>query len=115
MIRTTALAICLLHAPLGVQAQETIPDTSPEIEESLDLFSEGAKRFLEGLQQDLSPLLRQLEDRIDDLNAYEAPEFLPNGDILIRRKPDPIPETAPDTMPDGVPETRPDAEAPIEL
>lgn len=111
MIRATALAICLLHGPSGALAQDTTPDSSREIEESLDLFSEGAKKFLEGLQQDLSPLLQQLEDRIDDLNAYEVPEFLPNGDILIRRKPEPAPETGPEQ----VPELGPDGEEPIEL
>jgi hypothetical protein len=106
MIRASAFALCLLCAPLGAPAQESDPERSPEIDESLELFSEGARRLLEGLQQDLSPLLQELGDRIEDLNAYEAPEILPNGDILIRRKPDADPETAPEVGED---------EAPIEL
>jgi hypothetical protein len=108
MFRTTALALCLLCAPWGALAQDPTPEPAPGIDESLELFSEGARRLLEGLNEELGPLLQDLGDRIEDLNAYEAPEILPNGDILIRRKP----ETAPD--PDMGP-TPPDSDAPIEL
>ncbi len=33
-------------------------------------------------------MVEQLKDMVDDMNAYQAPEMLPNGDIIIRRKPD---------------------------
>ena len=42
------------------------------------------KRFADRM----SPMVEQLQDMVDDLNAYEAPEMLPNGDIIIRRRPD---------------------------
>ena len=48
-------------------------------------FAEGwMKRFADKM----SPMVEQLKDMVDDLNAYEAPEMLPNGDIIIRRKPE---------------------------
>jgi len=40
----------------------------------------------------LGPALRDLEEKIDDLNAYLPPEVLPNGDIIIRRKVPLLPE-----------------------
>ncbi len=42
--------------------------------------------LLEGLMQEIGPALKDLEGKIDDLNAYYPPEVLPNGDIIIRRK-----------------------------
>jgi hypothetical protein len=41
--------------------------------------------------------MRDIMDEVKDWSVYEAPEMLPNGDIIIRRKPDaPPPEVAPD-------------------
>lgn len=63
----------------------------------LELFFEDGKRILEGLMQDMEPALRELQEALRGLEAYEAPEMLPNGDIIIRRK---RPEaTAPDEGP----------------
>ena len=84
-----------------------------EEERGFSLMEEGAKLFFEGLMtevepaiedlqgfmQDLAPELRGCVDlmgpaladlmkQVDDLTLYEAPEILPNGDIIIRRKQD---------------------------
>lgn len=82
-------------------------------ERGLSLMERGAQLFMEGildemepaldgvegLAQQMAPALRNfakemgpklseiLED-VEDWNAYQAPEMLPNGDIIIRRKPD---------------------------
>ncbi|MEL6585862.1 MAG: hypothetical protein AAFY65_05785 [Pseudomonadota bacterium] len=80
---------------LPVAAQESDPPTL--MERGLKLFMEGlmeemepALRDLEGLAQDAKPFLDQLQkdlgEAIGDLDAYHAPEILPNGDIIIRRK-----------------------------
>ena len=37
---------------------------------------------------------------IDDIGNYDMPEFLPNGDIIIRRSPDAPPFTPPATEPE---------------
>jgi hypothetical protein len=88
---------CLALTPLA--AEET-PGGS--------LMEEGAKLFLRGLMaqaepvldemerslremepalREMGPRLKQLVDLMGDVTNYEAPERLPNGDILIRRKP----------------------------
>ena len=76
------------------------------MERGFELFLEGllqemepALDDLQGLADEMEPALRQfsdamgpmmrdLFDKIDDVNRYELPEVLPNGDIIIRRKPD---------------------------
>ena len=95
---------------LPVQAQEEdrkIPDGT-----------QGAELFLEGLRQgngarnrrfarawsinsarpcsrfmqEMGPALAELAAQVQDWSAYEAPEMLPNGDIIIRKKPMDQPE-----------------------
>ncbi|MGV6846998.1 MAG: hypothetical protein ACWA5A_01335 [Marinibacterium sp.] len=78
-----------------------------------DMLRRGLDLFLEGLQGELDDSLRDLQDladsvgpamqdflkemgpaladlmnEVEDWNRYELPQMLPNGDILIRRKPD---------------------------
>lgn len=100
------LASALLAAP--VVAQDAAPDL-PE-EETPGLMQRGAEMFLRGLMNEMGPSLREMElalkdvqpeirkllALVDDLRNYQAPERLPNGDILIRRKPDAPPLVAPD-------------------
>lgn len=46
----------------------------------------------------IAPAVERLMSLVDDMTNYELPEIQPNGDILIRRKPDaPAIEPAPDT------------------
>ncbi|MDJ0992196.1 MAG: hypothetical protein QNI90_01355 [Dinoroseobacter sp.] len=101
--RSFLILLMLLNAPV-LQAQTF---EEHQFEQELDRFSESARRFMQELAGELGPLLLQLEMLMDEITAYQAPEILENGDIIIRRKPD---------MPDTVPET-PEAEgdAPIEL
>jgi hypothetical protein len=48
--------------------------------------------------------LQDLNGMIGDVSAYHAPEILPNGDILIRRRVDPAPEVENDPEADPVTE-----------
>lgn len=84
------------------------------------LMEQGAKQFFEGLLQEMAPALDELTqlmeeagpalqdfmaemgpklgevlNEVEDWSAYAAPEVLPNGDIIIRRKPD-VPENKPE-------------------
>lgn len=102
---TAVLAALMLAAP-AAQAQEEAPQEGPS------LIEQGARMFLKGLMQEASPALegmREMAERlgpqlrefvevmgpaladilaeVEDLSDYEAPEMLPNGDIIIRRKP----------------------------
>lgn len=78
------------------------------------LMERGAEMFFKGLRQEIEPKLDELRglaekygpamtsfieemgpafmemvDEVRDWSRYSPPEMLPNGDIIIRRKPDP--------------------------
>lgn len=84
-----------------------------EEDQGLTLMERGAQMFLEGilkemepaieefggLADEVGPALRQFADEmgpklidllgeIEDWSVYQPPEVLPNGDIIIRRKPE---------------------------
>lgn len=66
------LALTLtLAAP--VQAQEEAPGSS-------------LQGMLDDMMGVVNPWLADLVDMLGDLAGWHAPEFLPNGDILIRRR-----------------------------
>jgi hypothetical protein len=116
--RTLTLVMTLAAAPLA--AQETKPVPLPE-EDGFSLMEEGARLVLRGLMSEMEPALNELEGAwveiqpalrdlgprfqelvtmMGDVTNYAAPEMLPNGDIILRRKtPLPPVETAP--APDG--------------
>jgi len=114
-IRKMLIALPLVLAMgLPVVAQDSPPPADPEIEEGFSLMEEGAKLLLRGLMSEVEPALKDMEQAltemepalkellamIDDIRNYDAPEMLPNGDIIIRRKTPltPLPETdAPET------------------
>ncbi|CAM3074654.1 hypothetical protein PANO111632_01580 [Paracoccus nototheniae] len=66
---------------------------------------------LSGALRQMGPVLRDLATQVDDVRNYQAPERLPNGDILIRRRegappPPPMGETLQpddDAAPDAAP------------
>lgn len=125
------ILIASLALPLPALAQEAPPDeTSPqtgEVREGFSLMEEGAKLMFRGMMSEMAPTLDQfgsmaqelgpafellatemgpalmeLMRHLDSVRYYQAPEILPNGDILIRRSPD-APEYVPpesDALPD---------------
>ncbi|MEM8978545.1 MAG: hypothetical protein AAGD04_03620 [Pseudomonadota bacterium] len=121
-IPLVALSVLPLQA-LGEDAlPKSVPGNQPEagfslMQEAFDMFFKGLKQemdplkeglqdFVEGLEPSLremvegmGPALGALADRVDDIRNYDVPEILPNGDIIIRRKP-----SAPEFQP---PETGP--------
>ena len=94
----TALAAAPAHAQDG-------DDGLSLMERGAQLFMEGILKEMEpaieefqGLADDIGPALQQFAqemgprlgeilDQVEDWSAYEPPEILPNGDIIIRRKP----------------------------
>ncbi len=85
-----------------------------EQDEGSSLMERGVELFLEGLTKEMAPALNDLRglaeqfgpsmqsffeemgpafaeilSEVKDWSRYEPPEFLPNGDIIIRRKPNP--------------------------
>lgn len=94
--------IAMMSAATPAMAEET---------DGLSLMERGAQLFFEGLMQEVEPTLDDLQglaeqvgpslqdfvaqmgpalgdlmDQVEDWSVYEAPEILPNGDIIIRRK-----------------------------
>lgn len=109
------------------------PVAAEEAEDAPSLMERGAQMFLEGLMQEVEPRLDDLQalskefgpslrsffeemgpalgnllGQVEDWSVYEAPEVLPNGDIIIRRKPPTAPE-------DALPEGNAPVEDPIDL
>jgi hypothetical protein len=83
------LTMILMATSLSVLpalAQDGDEADSDQMSEGLQLLQDGTRMLLEGLMQEIGPALKDLEGKIDDLNAYYPPEVLPNGDIIIRRK-----------------------------
>ncbi len=102
MLRVMTTALVLSAGP--VWAEE---------ESGKSLMQQGAELFLKGLTEQMEPALDDLQalaedfgpqmrdffaemgpafgtllEEVEDWSVYEAPERLPNGDIIIRRKPD---------------------------
>lgn len=57
----------------------------PAIEDLKDLTEDMGPQMLEFFSQ-MGPAFGELIEDIEDWSVYEAPEILPNGDIIIRRK-----------------------------
>ncbi|WP_306432332.1 hypothetical protein [Tropicibacter sp. Alg240-R139] len=111
----------LLAAPLSAQDKGTEPDERSLMELGAELFFKGLRQemepALEGMLEmteqfgpsmmsfleEMGPALADLVGEVQDWSAYHAPEILPNGDIIIRKKqPE---EQVPDPVePDGAPE-----------
>ena len=73
------LSLVLLTNPLA--AQET-----REMQEGIDLLGRRRPAFPQGLMAEMAPAFEELEEALNNINAYHPPEVLPNGDIIIRRK-----------------------------
>ncbi|WP_170331664.1 hypothetical protein [Ruegeria arenilitoris] len=109
MHRIALIAAIFTVAAAPVSAQED--DGKSLMEQGAELFFEGLRQEMEPALEDLrglaeqfgpamqsfiqemGPALAEITAQVKDWSAYEAPEILPNGDIIIRKKPDqPQPE-----------------------
>lgn len=79
------IPLVLIASP--VVAQEPVEP------EGRDLMSEALRLFMRGLLEEMEPALDDFSALLDNLDAYHAPEVLPNGDIIIRRKAPKEPDT----------------------
>ena len=110
MKQLAAAMLALTLAVTPVHAQE---EMDSEVDDGFSLMEEGAKMLMRGLIAEMEPAMedmrKSLEDfapvmgefarqvgpafaellsQVDDFRHYDTPEILPNGDIIIRRKPD---------------------------
>lgn len=94
-----ALALSvMLASPLA--AEEPAPPAGDDLSRGADLMGEAARLLFRGLMAEMEPglnelgaqlramepALRELATMIGDAQNYHAPERLPNGDIILRRK-----------------------------
>ena len=97
------VCLTLLAAPLRAEAPAA-EEGDPSAEEGMSLIERGTRMLLQSLLDDVQPKMQEigkgleeamkemgpaLQDilgRIDDFRNYHAPQMLPNGDIIIRRK-----------------------------
>ncbi|WP_170374435.1 hypothetical protein [Ruegeria atlantica] len=104
------IAICALSVALALPAHAEEDTGKSLMEQGAELFFEGLRKEMEPALEDLQglvsqfgpamqsffeemgPALAELAGEIEDWSAYEAPEILPNGDIIIRKKPEDQPE-----------------------
>jgi len=77
--------VLALTACLVIASPSWAEDTG-EIEEGITLLGEATRLIMRGIVEEMEPAMRELSGALMDLNAYHAPEVLPNGDIIIRRK-----------------------------
>jgi len=106
------VAISMITTPLAAQDEQ----------EGNTLMEQGIELFLEGLREEMSPAMENMQEllsefgpallsfmeemgpafgevleQVKDWAAYQPPEILPNGDIIMRKKADP--EPTPDDPP----------------
>lgn len=93
------IAICLAFSPVSAEIADGSED-SRDVGEGLSLMEQGATLLFRGLMHEMEPALKDLQGLagemgpallelhrlIGDFTNYHAPEVLPNGDIIIRRK-----------------------------
>lgn len=90
------VAGALIAAPAMSVAEETEPkaDPSPPLMDPFENFQvpDETRESIEQFVDMLMPMFDRLQLMFQDLPSYEAPEVLPNGDIIIRRRrPDVLP------------------------
>ena len=86
-----ALVACLAATPVAAQEE----DGNSDVRDGARKMSEAFELLFKGLSKEMEPLSdawREMLEDLGDLPQYEAPETLPNGDIIIRRK-RPLPDT----------------------
>lgn len=110
-MKQTLIVATLLLLPFSALAQDQNAIEPAEPESGFERMQRGFGMIFDGLREEvdptveslkgkaremapemrdwvmaMGPALRDLADKIGDLNDYHAPEKLPNGDIILRRK-----------------------------
>lgn len=92
------MTLMLIAAP-AAHAQTPQPPDEPTLED----MARAMREALDAFSGKVAPWAEHLGRLLGDPDAYAAPELLPNGDILIRRKPDAPPLDRPETGPGTAP------------
>jgi hypothetical protein len=76
-------ALGLLAQPLTAAGTD---EPEPPKQFDFEKFADAAREVLDKLTEEVLPLLKELGEKVGEVSEYQAPEVLPNGDIIIRRK-----------------------------
>jgi len=98
MKQISAAVVFVVLAVSPARAEEDMQDGFSLIGEGARIILRGlieemepALEDLQGLAEDMAgemgPMMLELRGLIGDMTLYQMPEVLPNGDIIIRRKP----------------------------
>ncbi|MCH2075656.1 MAG: hypothetical protein MK180_02060 [Rhodobacteraceae bacterium] len=90
----------LMERGMGMFLEGLLQEMEPALE-GFEGFAQDFGPAMGDLLAQMGPALSELLERVDDLSNYESPEMLPNGDIIIRRKPDAPEYAAPEIGEDG--------------
>ena len=90
---TVAACLALSPAFAEIEGEGDVNDGLSLMEKGATLLFRGlmtemepALKDLQGLADEMGPALLEMQGLIGDFTNYHAPEVLPNGDIIIRRK-----------------------------
>ena len=83
---TPYLAAALLAAAPLQAGDHDAPKSPFPTDEEMEQLGDIAQSWMKRFADRMAPMVGQLKEMVDDLDAYEAPEMLENGDIIIRRK-----------------------------
>ena len=81
---TLALAATLWMTP--AQAEDSLGYSLRDLFTEMEKMAEDVLPLMQSWLDQLRPQLEALGDQVEDWSRYEAPEVLPNGDIIIRKK-----------------------------
>ena len=92
-MRPFILALFIACLPVSAVAEDS------DIDRGMDLLGRGTELLLQGLLAEIGPELEELKGMLGRIDGYHAPEILPNGDIIIRKRQghDAFPVPDPDT------------------
>jgi hypothetical protein len=101
-MKATAFCMIIALGVGGATLSAARADSSELDRLAEDLLDRDTRDAIDSFLLLVQPLIEKFQVLVDDLPQYEPPEILPNGDIIIRRKP-PSPENGaesgdPDTI-----------------
>jgi hypothetical protein len=85
ILRHTSFALVILPNLVWADDVPRVPTDTP-MSDGFALLRDGAEALMQDLFAELEPALKGFEAFALELEAYQPPIMLPNGDILIRRK-----------------------------
>ncbi|MEL6766650.1 MAG: AAA+ family ATPase [Pseudomonadota bacterium] len=94
-ILAAGLALVLAATPAAAQEQRERLFDLDQMKRELDRIWDDLSRGMEPALDRLDEVVAMLR-QVDDPRYYEAPAFLPNGDIVIRRREDAPPWQPPE-------------------